>query len=746
MSKTRQQTPVDPLDAITQSIQQLTTQMATQTAQMTAQISALDAKFTDILDQQQVAFTQASQRQDQTITSGLEAQSATIDALSAQVDDIDSIIESKLANLQLDDKLTVLDSKLTSLSSTTVSNDTLLTIFTESFKDDHGSFSPERLRSFLEQSDDADSTTASITTSTVQQLIDQALQSFSLPATMSSSSSALSSRDPPDAILAALSSLIASHRRHTPSTSLRTPSSTEPFLSSSAFHTLTHDSHYLTLDLNLHLPAPTWPREHTLQDTSVPSVYAFFTNCLTYTNRRPVSSVPINEAIHHVIIEQIIGHSTNHTITAIHTTHMTYQPLDRTTILHPASLPAVLTVLAHMSRPHDIPSFLTAFTASVQFPNPIVYGNASSDIPILISSLHIYFNRAYAFFMIFKKADVDVPLNEKEHGFLRALYHKIPLCLVEIAHLQRPYTNHKTPRLADILTHFNKMITVHLQTPHLKAANYSTTFKTAPAANDKPSPLQQVYPAYTPKALSNAAISSMPHNPRQPYNTPWNPHNKPTPLPTAPPAQAPPRYPQQSQAPYPPRHHQLDQLDPSLHHLDPSYPTHQSYEQYEDNLPTPDASLFSDSDDDDYPRNEYPTDVPPEPLQHEYPHYSPESQRDSMLHFIEHRQHQHPTLSKEQLTPSTACYRMLWSGQCSKPNSCRWSHAPADLRNAWYFHKDLLNRSSYSPHSQTPPPRTPQAQLRPSTSAEPRTILPRHAPYQPRHQVHFAAPQHPTSP
>ena len=171
MSRTRPQTPVDPLDAITQSIQQLTTQMATQTAQMTAQISALDAKFTaqisaldakftDILDQQQVAFTQASQRQDQTITSGLEAQSATIDALSAQVDDIDSIIESKLANLQLDDKLTVLDSKLTSLSSTTVSNDTLLTIFTESFTDDQGSFSPEKLRSFLKQSHDTESSSA----------------------------------------------------------------------------------------------------------------------------------------------------------------------------------------------------------------------------------------------------------------------------------------------------------------------------------------------------------------------------------------------------------------------------------------------------------------------------------------------------------------------------------------------------------------------------------------------------------
>ena len=157
MSKTRQQTPVDPLDAITQSIQQLTTQMATQTAQMTAQISALDAKFTAILDQQQAAFTQAIQRQDQTITSGLEAQSATIDALSAKVDDIDSIIESKLADLQLDDKLTVLDSKFPSLSSTTASNDTLLTIFTESFTDDQGSFSPEKLRSFLKQSDDTES-------------------------------------------------------------------------------------------------------------------------------------------------------------------------------------------------------------------------------------------------------------------------------------------------------------------------------------------------------------------------------------------------------------------------------------------------------------------------------------------------------------------------------------------------------------------------------------------------------------
>jgi len=723
--------------------------MATQTAQMTAQISALDAKFTAILDQQQAAFAQAIQRQDQTIIAGFETQSATIDALSAKVDDLDSIIDSKIADLQLDDKLAVLDSKFSTHSSNLVSDNTLSTIFSDIFQDDQGSFSPDKLRSFLEQSDDTESTTASITTDTVQQLIDRALHSFSSPATMSSSpsmsssSSVLSSRDPPEAILAALSSLIASHRRHTPSTSLRTSSSTEPFLSSSAFHTLTQDLHHLTLDLNSHLPAPTWPREHTLQDTSVPSVYAFFTNCLTYTNRRPVSSVPINEAIHHVIIEQIIGHSTNHTITAIHTTHMTYQPLDRTTILHPASLPAVLTVLAHMSRPHDIPYFLTAFTAYVQFPNPIVYGNPSSDIPILISSLHIYFNRAYAFFMIFKKADVDVPLNEKEHGFLRALYHKIPLCLVEIAHLQRPFTNHKTPRLADILTHFNKMITVHLQTPHLKAANYSTTFKTAPAANDKPSPLQQVYPAYTPKALSNAAISSMPHNPRQPYNPPWIPHTKPTPLPAAPPAQAPPRYPQQSQAPYPPRHHQLDQLDPSLHHLDPSYSTHQSYEQYEDNLPIPDASLFSDSDDEDYPRNEYPTDVPPEPLQHEYPHHSPQTQRDSMLHFLEHRQHQHPTLSKEQLTPSTACYRMLWSGQCSKPNNCRWSHAPADLRTAWYFHKDLLNRSSYSPHYQAPPPRMPQH--RPMTPVDQRTILQRNTPYQPRHQVHFASAQH-TSP
>jgi hypothetical protein len=153
MSRTRPQTPVDPLDAITQSIQQLA-------AQVTAQISALDAKFTAILDQQQAAFTQAIQRQDQTIQVGFEAQSATIDVLSAKVDDIDTIIESKLADLQLDDKLAVLDSKFSTHSSTLVSDNTLSTIFSDIFQDDQGSFSPDKLRSFLKQSDDTESSSA----------------------------------------------------------------------------------------------------------------------------------------------------------------------------------------------------------------------------------------------------------------------------------------------------------------------------------------------------------------------------------------------------------------------------------------------------------------------------------------------------------------------------------------------------------------------------------------------------------
>ena len=53
MSRTRPQTPVDPLEAITTSIQQLTAQIT-------------------ILTQQQAAFTQAIQRQDQTIQVGFE--------------------------------------------------------------------------------------------------------------------------------------------------------------------------------------------------------------------------------------------------------------------------------------------------------------------------------------------------------------------------------------------------------------------------------------------------------------------------------------------------------------------------------------------------------------------------------------------------------------------------------------------------------------------------------------------------
>ena len=193
--------------------------------QLSAQISTLDDKFTARLDQQQEKFTAL-----------FEAQNATIAALSTKVDAIDQTIESKIADLQIDEKLAALESRL-STKSTAASNDPIYTIFTNIFQDDNGTFAPEKLRSFLEPPDDDSASThqASITLDTVQSLIDQTIQQH-LPtsATLSHSSSTSTSLDPPDAILTALSALIASHRRHHIPTPLPSPSHATPFLSTFA--------------------------------------------------------------------------------------------------------------------------------------------------------------------------------------------------------------------------------------------------------------------------------------------------------------------------------------------------------------------------------------------------------------------------------------------------------------------------------------------------------------------------------